>query len=99
MKILKISKFIDDNTGILVRIDDVAENMNWPIMKKVEKILNEYNIKPVVGVIPNNHDENLLSFPKESNFWEIVYLGSTSLSDCKICLTLVGIPLGNGHEN
>ena len=72
MKILKISKFIDDNTGILVRIDDVAENMNWPIMKKVEKILNEYNIKPVVGVIPNNHDENLLSFPKESNFWEIV---------------------------
>ncbi len=69
---MQILKFIDNNTGILVRIDDVAENMNWSMMKRVEKILNDYNIKPVVGIIPNNHDQNLLSFPKENNFWEIV---------------------------
>ncbi|SVC47347.1 uncharacterized protein METZ01_LOCUS300201, partial [marine metagenome] len=30
----KIKNYIADNTGILIRIDDVAENMNWDLMEK-----------------------------------------------------------------
>ena len=31
----KIKNYISDNTGILIRIDDVAENMNWDLMEKI----------------------------------------------------------------
>ena len=57
---------------ILIRFDDIAENMNWHLMAKCEKIFDELNIKPVMGVIPNNQDKDLLVYPKKENFWQIV---------------------------
>ncbi len=64
--------FLKKNTGILIRFDDIAANMNWELMDKCEKLLDTYKIKPVVGVIPNNKDDSLLSFPGRKNFWQIV---------------------------
>ena len=55
---------------ILIRFDDIAENMNWKMFEKVEILLNEKNIKPVLGVIPNNKDPDLLKYPKKDNFWK-----------------------------
>ena len=60
----KIKNYITDNTGILIRIDDIAENMNWDIMKKSELLFEKYSIKPVLGVVPNNQDNEFLEFPK-----------------------------------
>ena len=57
---------------ILLRFDDITENMNWHLMDKCEKLFDEYNIKPVMGVIPNNQDPILKSFPKRDNFWKVV---------------------------
>ena len=57
---------------ILIRFDDIAENMNWHLMAKCEKLFDELNIKPVMGVIPNNQDKDLLVYPKKENFWQIV---------------------------
>jgi len=68
----KISKAFKDNTGILIRFDDIAANMNWDLMERCEALLDEFNIKPVVGVIPSNKDEELLNYPNKNNFWEIV---------------------------
>ena len=65
---LKIKNYISDNTGILIRLDDIAENMNWDLMEKSEILFDEYKIKPVLGVIPKNQDQNLLSYPKKNNF-------------------------------
>ena len=65
-------KFFKKNTGLLIRFDDVAENMNWNLMDKCEKLFLDYNIKPVIGVIPNNKDHELLSFPHRKNFWDKV---------------------------
>ena len=42
---------------ILLRIYDIAENMNWDLMDECEKLFDQYNIKPVMGVIPNNQDK------------------------------------------
>ena len=70
--IKKIKNFFSSNTGLLIRIDDVAENMNWKLMKKSEALFEEYSIKPLVGVIPNNKDKDLLKFEKINNFWSIV---------------------------
>ena len=68
----RIKKYISDNTGILIRLDDIAENMNWDLMEKSEILFDKYSIKPVLGVIPQNQDKQLLSYPKKNNFWEIV---------------------------
>ena len=57
---------------ILIRFDDVAQNMNWDLMNKCESLFDKFNIKPVMGVIPNNKDEELLNYPKRENFWGIV---------------------------
>ena len=64
----KIKNYIAENTGILIRFDDIAENMNWDLMKKSELLFEKYGIKPVLGVIPNNKDSELLSYPKERDF-------------------------------
>ena len=50
--------FLKENTGFLVRIDDVCENMNWEMMDRCEKLLDQHNIKPLLGVIPFNRDKN-----------------------------------------
>ena len=57
---------------ILIRSDDVAENMNWHLMSKCEKLFDKFNIKPVMGVIPKNEDKDLLIYPKKENFWDVV---------------------------
>jgi predicted deacetylase len=67
-----IKKFISDNTGILIRLDDIAENMNWELMKKCEDLFDENNIKPLLGVVPDNKDSELLTFTKDENFWNKV---------------------------
>ena len=56
----KIKNYIKKNTGILIRLDDIAENMNWDLMNKSELLFEKYKIKPVLGVIPNNQDNELL---------------------------------------
>ena len=46
--------------------------MNWHLMNKCEHLFDELNIKPVMGVIPNNKDSELLAYPKNEKFWEEV---------------------------
>ena len=62
---IKLSKL---SRGTLIRIDDIAENMNWQLMNKCEILFNKYDIKPVLGVIPKNKDPELLRFPKKKIF-------------------------------
>ena len=69
---INIKNYIAENTGILIRLDDIAENMNWNLMEQSERLFDKYKIKPVLGVIPNNEDKELLTFPKKNNFWEEV---------------------------
>lgn len=57
---------------LLLRFDDIAENMNWHYMDKCEKLFDEYNIKPTLGVIPENLDKELKKLPLNNNFWKKV---------------------------
>lgn len=67
---------VDLNKGFLkrnfvLRLDDIAPNMNWEMMDRVKILFNKYNIKPVIGVIPKNEDKELKSYPKcNFNFWD-----------------------------
>ena len=59
-------------TGLLIRMDDITECMNWEEMDKCERLFDKYKIKPLLGVIPMNRDPELLKFPKNNNFWQRV---------------------------
>ena len=72
MQLKLLNHFISKNTGLLIRFDDVCENMRWDLMEKCEKLFDELNVKPVLGVIPNNKDEELLKYPENKNFWNTV---------------------------
>ena len=61
---------ISSNTGLLIRLDDIAANMNWHLMEKCEKLFDKHNIKPLLGVVSNNKDPELLSNQKKDNFWD-----------------------------
>ena len=61
-----------ENTGLLIRIDDVTDHMNWELMDKCEELFDKFEIKPLLGVIPNNQDLEFKNFPKRENFWGIV---------------------------
>lgn len=56
----------------LMRLDDAAEHMNIESWSRMERLLDSYSIKPIVGVIPNNKDEQLCSYPCDNAFWERV---------------------------
>ncbi|MCR4586624.1 MAG: DUF2334 domain-containing protein [Lachnospiraceae bacterium] len=50
---------------IVIRIDDVCPEMDWTKMERFERLLDEYSIKPLIGVVPFNHDRQLMA-PDES---------------------------------
>ena len=61
-----IKKTTTKYTGLLIRMDDIAENMNWDMMEHATNLFNKFEVKPVIGVIPNNEDPELLSYPKKN---------------------------------
>lgn len=52
-----------------IRLDDASEYMDIEKWNKMELLLDKYNIKPIVGIIPDNKDESLLMYNKDNNFW------------------------------
>ena len=56
----------------IVRLDDAHPGMLQKSWDKIESILDFYQIKPIVGVIPENKDSTIMyrAAPKNDNFWE-----------------------------
>lgn len=52
----------------IIRLDDACPTMNEENWIKIEELLNKYNIKPIVGIIPDNKDE-AFSYPLIKDFW------------------------------
>ena len=57
----------------LIRLDDASDYLDIEKWEKIEKLLDKYNIKPIVGIIPLNKDEKLINDNKKNiNFWSKV---------------------------
>lgn len=56
----------------ILRLDDACETMDRQKWKKMEKMLDKYNIQPLVGVVPHNEDENLIIDDVDCKFWDKV---------------------------
>lgn len=46
--------------GLLFRLDDITPGMNNENFNRIEKIFDSFNVKPMIGVVPCNGDENLI---------------------------------------
>ena len=84
--ISSIKNYLSENTALLIRMDDIAENMNWSLMKKCENLFDELNIKPLLGVIPKNEDPELLKHDKSEVFWQEVRNWSKKRSDFNVLI-------------
>tara|TARA_B100000780_G_scaffold278906_1_gene254292 strand:- start:33 stop:782 length:750 start_codon:yes stop_codon:yes gene_type:complete len=60
------------NATYLVRFDDICPTMNWESWDKVEKVLVSEGIKPMLAVVPDNRDQNLVAGQENEHFWSKV---------------------------
>lgn len=56
---------------IIIRLDDIAPGMNFDKFNRMRAILEKYNIKPIIGVVPECRDENLGAFV-QNDFWSLI---------------------------
>ena len=55
----------------LLRLDDASEFMDIKKWNDMENLLDKYNIKPIVGVIPKNEDETFVKkYERDIKFWD-----------------------------
>ena len=45
--------------NITVRLDDITPDMDWKRFYKFKALLDQYQVKPLIGVVPDNRDELL----------------------------------------
>ena len=57
---------------IAVRLDDISAGMDWEKFQAFAALLDEFDIKPLIGVVPDNRDENLNRDAFREDFWEYV---------------------------
>jgi predicted deacetylase len=56
----------------LLRFDDICPTMKWGVWSEVEKILIRTGVKPILAVVPDNRDADLIVDPPDASFWERV---------------------------
>jgi len=59
-------------TGFLLRFDDLCPTANWEIWNRVEELLDEFGVNPIVSVSPDNRDKALVVGRPGENFWDRV---------------------------
>lgn len=53
----------------ILRLDDACEKMDIEKWDRMEKLLDKYNIKPLVGIIPHCEDPMMDKYPVDTQFW------------------------------
>lgn len=59
-------------TGFILRFDDLCPTVNWQIWDRIEELLLEFRVSPIMAVIPDNRDKSLVHSRPGENFWERV---------------------------
>ena len=55
-------------TYYLIRFDDINPRMNWIRFNQLKSIINKYNIKSILGVVPKCEDLSISNFPENKNY-------------------------------
>ncbi len=60
---------------IAIRMDDISPDMDWAKWKRADQILEKRHIKPLLGVVPDNQDPNLVrenDSAVREEFWQFL---------------------------
>lgn len=58
----------------IIRLDDASDYMDYKKWKRMEGLLDKYDIKPIFGIIPDNHDPSLMSrYEYIPSFWRLIH--------------------------
>lgn len=58
----------------IMRLDDACEKRDIDKWARMERLLDRYGVKPLVGVIPHCEDPAMDSYPADKDFWNLVNL-------------------------
>lgn len=56
----------------MIRMDDITADMNWDKFNQIREIFEQYQIFPLLGVVPDNQDTKLSIQDKKEDFWDII---------------------------
>lgn len=59
-------------SNFILRLDDACEKMDIEKWSRMESLLDQYSIKPLVGVIPHCEDNMMSKYPTDILFWDKV---------------------------
>ncbi len=54
----------------IMRLDDAAPRMNHFKWNKIESILRRFDVHPLIGIIPDVQDEELIVYEEDRYFWQ-----------------------------
>ena len=58
----------------LIRLDDASDYMDVEKWRRMEALLDKYDIKPIFGIIPDNKDESLIgTYQRNPEFWNLIH--------------------------
>ena len=57
---------------IAIRLDDITPDMDWKKFLEFKGLLDEYDLKPLIGVVPDNKDAMLKIEPARTDFWAYI---------------------------
>jgi hypothetical protein len=53
----------------LIRLDDACPTQNDASWRRIEALLDAHSVRPVVAVVPDNRDPDLICEPARDDFW------------------------------
>jgi predicted deacetylase len=53
----------------LLRFDDLCPTMSWERLQRFLPVMEEFGIRPILAVVPENHDPELEVSPPDPEFW------------------------------
>jgi len=56
----------------LYRIDDITPEMDWDNFWPYINLFKKYNVKPLIGIVPDNRDPKLCKGEKRQDFWDVM---------------------------
>jgi len=68
----RLNNYCADMSKYIFRVNDICPEMDWEKFVRLTRIFDEFDIKPLLAVIPDNKDDSLKIDPPNIAFWQII---------------------------
>ena len=60
------------NSSYMLRFDDICPTMNWSVWARIEEVMDDHEVHPILAIVPDNRDEQLIVSEPVDDFWDRV---------------------------